>query len=703
MKKLLLFVALCLSFTAFSQTLSVEEAVMERWTTFYPENLSQLQWVKGTDNYAFAKDDQLKIYNMRGRIVGAITLEQINKHPDLKLESLPRFKFTSSNTAEFSSADKNYTVDVKSGKVASAGEKGKPMANEEKASNGNTAFTKENNVFVNTPGKVTQVTDHPEGIVAGQAIARFEFGIGKGLFWSPSGERLAFYEKDERNVTEYPLVDMNATPAELNAIRYPMAGSSSEHAACGIYDVRSDKTVYLNVNGGVRDDSYYITNLAWTPDNQSVIAAIVNRDQNVSRVVKFNASTGEVDRILFTESDDKYIEPEQPVMFIPDGSGDFIWFSERDGFNNIYRYGADGKLRGRTEATFPITELVTFSPKGKFAVVHAHGPNPTETHAYRVDLMTMQMSKITTQAGTHRVMVSGSGKFIIDTWSSVDTPRKIELKSVSGKASRVLLDAADPMANRAIGKTELLTIKANDGTDLHARLITPPNMDMNKKYPVVVYVYNGPHVQLVTNSYMAGAPLWMHSLAGDGYIVFTVDGRGSANRGKDFEQAVFRQLGNQEMEDQLAGVNYLKSLRFVDSERMAVHGWSFGGFMTTSLMLRQPGTFKVGVAGGPVIDWTLYEVMYTERYMDTPKQNPEGFEESNLTNYVSNLEGDLLMIHGTIDDVVVMQHNMRFLKACVDEGVQVDFFVYPGHPHNVRGKDRVHLMTKVIDYIKANL
>ena len=217
-----------------------------------------------------------------------------------------------------------------------------------------------------------------------------------------------------------------------------------------------------------------------------------------------------------------------------------------------------------------------------------------------------------------------------------------------------------------------------------------------------MYVYGGPHAQLVRNRWWGAASLWMNYMAEKGYIVFTVDGRGSYNRGKEFEQVIFRNVGDMEMEDQIAAAEYLKSLPYIDGERMAVHGWSYGGFMTTSLMLQHPDYFKVGVAGGPVTNWKYYEIMYTERYMDTPESNPEGFMKTDLTNHVTNLKGKLLLIHGLSDDVVVPQHNFTLIKKFIDEGIQVDFFVYPGHPHNVRGKDRVHLMQKVLDYVEDN-
>jgi dipeptidyl-peptidase-4 len=247
-------------------------------------------------------------------------------------------------------------------------------------------------------------------------------------------------------------------------------------------------------------------------------------------------------------------------------------------------------------------------------------------------------------------------------------------------------------------------LKAADGTTtLYGKLILPPNFDSTKKYPTIVYLYNGPNVQLLHNSFPESGNLWYEYMAQHGYIVFTMDGRGSWNRGIAFEQATHRKLGEVEMEDQVKGVEYLKNLKYVDAGRMGIHGWSFGGFMTTSLMLKHPGIFKCAVAGGPVMDWGMYEVMYTERYMSTPKDNPDGYKKSCLLDKVKNLQGKLLLIHGTNDDVVVWQHSIDFIKKSVDEGVQVDYFVYPGHEHNVRGKDRVHLMQKITDYFDLYL
>ncbi len=704
MKRIFLLSALLFfAFTLFAQKITIEEAVMLQRSELGPERMKQVQWVEDADFWSHIEDNTLKVMSPDNKEQHSVSLSELNKLIDGKLKSFPSVTWLSQNICYFADGRQYYKLNV-ADKVVSKWVTepiGENMEFHE--GTGNFAFTQANNVVVSTGEREYRVTNLEKGIVAGQAIARYEFGISKGLFWSPDGSNIAFYQKDERNVTEYPLVDYTSTPASVNMIRYPMAGGPGEHASAGIFNIRTGETVYLDIVFKGAKDSYYITNLSWSPDNKYIYAAIVMRDQKSMQLIRFNAQDGSQDKVLFTETSEKYVEPEQPVIFIPGSTSEFLWFSERDGFNNIYKYSTSGKLLGNTTAQFPLDEIVGFDQKGKVAIVAATGTNPTEHHAYSLELKNMKISKITKSAGYHSALPSPSCQYLIDTWSSLTVPRKVEIITATGKIGAVIQNAPNPLEGRIIGETSVFSIKGEDNTDLWCRMITPPNMDKSKKYPVLFYVYNGPHVQLVTNSWLAGAPLWMHSMAADGYIIFTVDGRGSSNRGRDFEQAIHRQCGTLEMQDQESGANYLKTLSYVDADRMAVHGWSYGGFMTTSLMLRKPGLFKVGVAGGPVIDWKYYEVMYTERYMDTPQDNPKGYETADLKGYVNNLEGDLLMIHGTVDDVVVMQHNMTFQKTCVDEGVQVDFYPYPGHPHNVRGKDRVHLMTKVLDYIKEHL
>jgi dipeptidyl-peptidase-4 len=534
-----------------------------------------------------------------------------------------------------------------------------------------------------------------KNIVSGQSIARNEFGISGGIFWSSNGNYLAFYQKNETNVHNYPLLDINATPGELVSIKYPMAGQKSEEPRVGIYNLKSKKTVYISPRGA-KDD--YFTNLTFTPDEKCIVVAEVNRDQNHMWLNVYDSKSGKFVKTLFEETNEKWIEPEHPAYFHSE-SNDFIWISERDGFNNLYLFDFNGKLKKKlTEHKFVVKDILETSPDKKFIYYSATGENPTNTLIYRVDLEG-NSQLLTREEGTHSFSLSSDGIYFFDAFSSLTVPYKSMIYTSSGKMSKIVMESKEKLEDYNVGSTEIGTLKGKDGSDLYYRMIKPSNFDPSKKYPVLVYVYGGPHAQMVTNSWLAGANLWMHWMANQGYLVFTLDNRGSGERGFAFESQIHRRLGDVEIEDQLTGVEFLKSLSYVDGNRMAVHGWSFGGFMTTSLMLRQPGTFKVGVAGGPVTDWKYYEIMYGERYMDRPEQNKEGYEKASLINHAQNLKGDLLLIHGTIDDVVVMQHNYALVKKFVDLGIQMDFFPYPMHKHNVIGKDRAHLMEKILTYI----
>jgi len=418
----------------------------------------------------------------------------------------------------------------------------------------------------------------------------------------------------------------------------------------------------------------------------------------------YNATTGDFIKTLFTEKDEKYTEPLHPVQFLPTNANQFIWQSRKDGFNHLYLYDTNGKLiRQLTKGNWEVIDIAGFNKKGDKIYFTSTINSGINRDFCSTIISTGKTTRLTSGDGVHTAIFNAETENFIDNFSSLNTPRVIKIVSSQGKEIKTLLTAENPLKDYAIGTTKLFTLKSQLGDDLYCRMVLPVNFDSTKKYPVIVYVYGGPHVQLVTNTWLAGGDLWYQYMAEKGYIVFTLDNHGSGNRGKAFEQATFRQLGTVEMQDQLTGVDYLKSLAFVDSTRMGVHGWSFGGFMTTSLMTRNPGIFKAAVAGGPVIDWSYYEVMYTERYMDTPEQNPEGYKNNCLLNYVDKLQGKLMLIHGTSDDVVVWQHTMMYLKKAVSKNILLDYFAYPGHLHNVTGKDRVHLMGKISQYFEENL
>jgi dipeptidyl-peptidase-4 len=564
------------------------------------------------------------------------------------------------------------------------------------------AYVVDNNLFlVDANGKTTQITkDGKYGIVNGKTVHREEFGIVKGIFFSPKGNDVAFYRMDESMVEDYPIIDWSVTPAVNHNIKYPFAGRASHQVTIGVFNPENGKTIFLQT-GEPKDQ--YLTSVTWNPDGKSIYVGVLNRDQNHLKLNQYDAQTGKLIKTLFEEKDEKYVEPQHELYFLPNGK-EFVWWSQRDGFMHLYRFDLNGKLINQiTKGNWVVNEIVGKNENKKELLITTSKDGAMEKHLYTVNWESGKMERIDTTPGYHNFISNDAGTFVLDNWSNENTPRKIDVLSTDKKVNKNLFTAENPLADYQMPKVENVTLKADDGSDLYGKLIYPTNFNPNQKYPVIVYLYNGPHVQLNVNRFPASGNLWYDYMAQHGYVVWVMDGRGSSNRGLKFEQTIFRHLGKYEMEDQMKGIEYLKSLKFVDGERMGIHGWSFGGFMTTSFMLRKPEVFKVGVAGGPVLDWSMYEVMYGERYMDTPETNPEGYAENLLLDKTGNLKGKLMLIHGTQDNVVVWQHSIKFLKNAVSNGVQVDYFVYPGYEHNVRGKDRVHLMQKISDYFDLYL
>jgi dipeptidyl-peptidase-4 len=561
------------------------------------------------------------------------------------------------------------------------------------------AYTIDNNLYVlDRAGKQTAVSNETnKGIVYGQAVHRNEFGIDGGIFWSPKGNKLAFYRMDETMVTDYPLVDISARIAQLKNIKYPMAGMTSHEVTIGVFDPNTQTIVYLKTRG---PKDLYLTNVAWSPDEQFIYVAELNREQNHLQLNRYNATTGDFDKTLFEETDSRYVEPQHPVMFVANHPDRFVWQSRRDGYNHLYLYDISGKLlKQLTHGEWEVTEVKGFDAKGENLFFESTYPAPMDRHLFVINLNSGKMQQLTTESGMHNGTISISGLYLLDRFSSNDNPGKIYLINMRNKKTTLLSAAKNPFQDYNIPTVESGTIKAADNkTDLYYRLVKPHDFDPSKKYPTIIYVYGGPHSQMVQNRWRYGSGGWEMYMAQRGYLVFVMDNRGTSYRGDEFEKATFRHLGVEEAKDQMKGVEFLKSLPYVDANRLGIHGWSFGGFMTINMLLRNPDVFKAGVAGGPVIDWKYYEVMYGERYMDTPQENPDGYRESSLLNKADQLKSRLLIIHGDEDPTVVWQNSLQFLKSCIQNGTHPDYFVYPGHGHNMMGHDRVHLHEHITRY-----
>ena len=572
-----------------------------------------------------------------------------------------------------------------------------------KASNA-AAFHRDDNLWVRyADGRDVQISkDGSREIVYGKSVHRDEFGIYKGTFWSNSGRKLAFYRMDQSMVADYPQVNTFRREAELEPDKYPMAGMTSHQVTVGIFDLETEKTVYLNV--GDPTDRYF-TNIAWGPDDRTLYLYELNRDQNRCTLDAYDAETGNKVRTLYTETSDKYVEPLHPITFLPWDSSKFIYWSWKDGFTHLYQMDTAGKELGQlTGGKWVVKDIVGFCPATKSAILITKEADDLQRNIYRLDLKTKKRTLLDNGKGVHQAKLSEDGLWLVDTWQEPDVPRACAVTNTKTGKSTLLQTAPDPWEGWYQPIFESGSVKADDGvTDLYWRMVKPADFDPAKKYPTVVYVYGGPHAHSIEASWHWASRSWETYMAQKGYILFILDNRGSEDRGRDFEQATFRHLGQVEMRDQMSGVNYLKTLPYVDADRIGVHGWSFGGFMTTSLMLNYPDVFKVGVAGGPVIDWKWYEVMYGERYMDTPEQNPEGYEQTSLINKAKNLKGKLQIIIGMNDPTVVPQHALQFLNACAEAGTQPDFFVYPGEGHNMAGHKSVHLHERITQYFEDYL
>ena len=572
------------------------------------------------------------------------------------------------------------------------------------ASSKTTAYVKDDQLFVaDTQHNVHQLTkDGSREIVYGQSVHRNEFGIDKGTFWSPNGQKLAFYRMDQSMVTDYPQVNVFPRNATHEPDKYPMAGMTSHQVTVGVYDLTTDKTTYLNA--GDPTDRYF-TNIAWSPDSKVIYMFELNRDQNDCRLVSYDATTGAKIKEIYRETSDKYVEPQNPIVFLPWDSDLFIMQSQKDGFNHLYLYNTKGEcVKQLTQGNWVVMEVLGFNQKTKSVIIASNECHPLQRNFFAVDTKTGKRTLLDNGRGVHRGELSASGALFYDKYTEPDVPRNIDVVNTLNKKSVRLLTAANPWSEYIVPQYESGSIKAADGkTDLYWRMVKPADFDPTKKYPTVVYVYGGPHAHNVDASWHWASRSWETYMAQKGYICFILDNRGSENRGRDFEQATFHQLGQIEMQDQMKGVDYLRTLPYVDMNRLGVHGWSFGGFMTISLMTNYPDVFKVGVAGGPVIDWKWYEVMYGERYMGTPQNNPEGYAKASLISKAKNLKGKLQIITGYNDNTVVPQHCLSFLDACIKAGTQPDFFAYPGEEHNMRGHASVHLHERITQYFEDYL
>lgn len=700
---LLLLAFIALTGNAQEKQFNFKDAIYSN-SAILPKRIINLNWVDKSNDYSFVENNELMMASAideiaAKKILSKNSLNALLKTYDVDLENFPSIKWESGTEFVFQNKNRLYKVDLSSNSAIILNTWDENAENTEiEPQTKRVAYTIDNNLYLADNQQQLQLTDDSANVVNGQTVARSEFGITGGIFWSPEGNLLAYYHKDERMVGDYPLVDITSSEATVKNIKYPMAGTTNEVVKVAVYDLNSKKTIYLQTG---EDIDQYLTNISWSPDEKQIYISVLNRDQNHLKLNKYDASTGAFILTLFEEKSTTWVEPEHPLTFLTDRQDQFIWYSERDGWQHLFIYNTEGQfVKQLTEGEWTVTDILGFDKDGKNLIIEGTKESPIENHIYSVNLGNGKLKKLTNEHGTHRGILSASGNYFFDTYSNTETAKVYAIADVNGKQTKELLRDSDPLKDYSTGKIVMGTLKNEANIDLYYRMILPPNFDSAQQYPVFYYLYGGPHAQLVTDSWLGGANIFMHLMAQRGYIVFTLDNRGTPNRGFAFENSIHRKVGRNEVADQMTGVNYLQDLDFVDEKRMGIQGWSYGGFMTLSMLADHPGVFKAGVAGGPVTDWKYYEIMYGERYMDTPEQNPEGYKQSSLLEKAGKIKDRVLIIHGDIDNTVVWQNSLSFLKSSIDAGVQVDYFVYPQQEHNMRGLTRAHLLEKIYLYME---
>lgn len=675
---------------------------------YLTDKLTGLSWQPGTNNYAYIDNDK------NVRLVNAKTgkesiLFSSSVLSDNKIRDFRYMEWLDANSLYF--PKHHATLALKDGKVILDNMKDVDWDNLVDCSIKNKVFvTKDDNgVFVATPlngyKPILLCPDTGKHIVFGETVHRSEWGIDEGQYFSPKGNYIAFYRMDESMVEDYPLVNTGTPIATVEYMKYPMAGRTSHQVKVGIFDVtksaQAGKAVYHYINTDLNDGEF-LTNVTFSPDEKYLYISHLNRAQNHSKLIRYDLQTGNKLKVLIEETDARYVEPSDRMIFLNDGR--FLWFSETDGWRHLYLYDAEGKLiRKVVDGRFDIINYCGVDAKNQYAYFTiAPTEKPVNQYVCKTSLKDGKVTRLAAFDGVNEPVFSEDMTYFVNHFDNVNTPHDIYLMTNQGENVKTLLISKNPYKDCAMGNTTIFPILNKAGDSLWCRLITPPHMDKNKKYPCLIYVYGGPHSQLVTNSFISGG-VFLEYMAQQGYVVFTLDNRGTQNRGAEFEKCIHRNLGIKEVEDQMCGVDYVKSLPYVDADRIGLDGWSYGGFMTLSLVTEHPEAFRAASCGGPVVNWEWYEVMYGERYMDTPQENPDGYAHANIIPKIKNVKCPLLVMHGCQDHTVVWQQSLELMRQAVTDGIEVEYFPYTIYDHNVIGPERVHLWNKLLQFHNQNL
>lgn len=569
-------------------------------------------------------------------------------------------------------------------------------------------FVRENDIFFTdlATGEETRLTDDGgEDIINGTFdwVYEEEFGQRDGWRWSPDGERIAFWRLDQSPIATFAMQDMSTLYPTMVPVRYPKAGEENSEVRIGVVEVDDGEITWMDTG---EDPDIYIARMGWAASSTEVGMQRLNRHQNRLELMLADARTGE-SRVIMTDSDSAWVDVDDDLTWLGDGDR-FVWTSESDGYNHLYLYRRDGELvRQLTEGPWEVTSYHGLDEEAGWIYFTATEQGPLQRHLYRVPVSGGAPERLTEEEGTHSVTFSPGHRFFIDSYSSAGVPAETRLHRADGELVRVLVEndeLAATLDGMRLQQPEFFTFETDDGVTLNGWTIRPPDFDPQREYPVLMYVYGGPGSQTVTDAWWGNRYLWHQLLAERGYIVASVDNRGTGARGRDFKKITYLNLGDYETRDQLSAARHMASLPHVDEDRVGIWGWSYGGYMTLLALLQPDNPYRAGVSVAPVTAWRLYDTIYTERFMRTPEENPEGYDDFAPINLAENLESDLLLIHGTGDDNVHYQQSVQMVDALIDADKQFDFMMYPNRTHGIGGGNtQVHLYTMMTDWVLENL
>ena len=720
MKMRMIYIAIALSISLSSWAQKKAVSIDDLWKnySFYPEYVRGLKSMKGGDYYTQIDKNKngskLNKYSYRtGKLISTIADSEkleipITNYSFSEDEKKVLFACETKSIYRYSSRSIYYVYDVNNGSLNKLLDQ-KVMYATFSPDGSQVAYVKDNNLFLMNLENMQEIQITNDGINneiingASDWVYEEEFGLVNAFFWSPDGNKIAFYRFDEREVKKFSM-DMfqgELYPTQYE-FRYPKAGEENSKISIHLFDTKTKKTQEI----AVLEDFEYLPRLGWTKDPNSLYLLRMNRHQNHLDFLLIDATTTE-SRVLFTETDSYYIDIHDNTTFLNDGKH-FIWTSEKSGFNHLYKVRLDdGSMQQITTGNWEVTNYHGMQADSDKIYYTSTEDGPINRSVYCINTDGKDKQKLTKKIGTNSVNFSQGMKYFINTYSTANEPPFFSLHNANGKQIRILEDnkkLSEKMNQYALSKKEFFSFITSEDVSLNGWMIKPADFDSDKQYPVFMFLYGGPGSQQVLNSWGWTNYFWHQHLAQQGYIVACIDNRGTGGRGAEFKKMTYQQLGKYETIDQIEANQYLGSLPFVDANRIGIQGWSYGGYMSSLAITKGAEVFKMAIAVAPVTNWRYYDNIYTERYMRTPQENADGYDDNSPINHVDKLKGKYLLIHGSADDNVHVQNTYEMVSALVNANKQFDLFIYPDKNHSIYGGNtRLHLYQMMTDYIKENL